>query len=135
MTNLPKFKTAIDQDTYIGIFEDKLQAYWALMTRVKNKFYGDDSLTKEYKWEELQPKTIEIIRDITSDLMYKTEVDFKEQFPEYKTSDDELFIPYRSFKENVTEALKEAMNETKEVKFAGNYEGPLYAPHPDIEKP
>ena len=25
--------------------------------------------------------------------------------------DDELFIPYRSFKENVTEALKEALKE------------------------
>ena len=109
MTSLPKFKTAIDQETYVNIFEDKLQAYWALMTRVKNKFYGDDSLTKEYKWEELDSKVLEIIRDITTDLMYKTEVDFKEALPEYKTADDELFIPYRSFKENVLEALNEAL--------------------------
>ena len=115
MSNLPQFKTVVDEDAYLSIFEDKLQAYWALMNRVKNKFFAGDSLTKEWKWEDLQPKTIEIFRDITSDLMYKTEVDFKEAFPQYKTADDELFIPYRSFKENVTEALTEAIAKNKEV--------------------
>ena len=30
--------------------------------------------------------------------------------PEYKTEDDEIFIPRRTFKEDVTEALKKAMN-------------------------
>jgi hypothetical protein len=111
MSYLPKFKTAIDQDEYIGIFESKLQMYWALMTRVKNKFFGDDSLTKEWKWEELQPKTIEVFRDITSDLLYKTEADFKEKYPEYKDSDDDIFIPRHSFKESVRDALQEAMKD------------------------
>jgi len=31
----------------------------------------------------------------------------------------------------VTEALKQLHT----PKFAGNYEGPLYAPHPDLKKP
>ena len=114
MSKFPAFKTPGDQEAYIGIFEHKLQGYWALMTRVKNKFFGDDSLTKEWKWEELQPKTIEIFRDITSDLMYQTEIDFKERYPDYRTADDELFIPYRSFKENVSEALTEALNKQRE---------------------
>jgi hypothetical protein len=52
----------------------------------------------------------EVLRDITQSLMYDTEYAFKDAHPEYKNSDDELFIPYRSFKENVTEALKEAMD-------------------------
>jgi hypothetical protein len=30
------------------------------------------------------------------------------------------------------EALKKLHQ--KEVKFAGNYQGPLYAPHPDLKK-
>jgi len=36
-----------------------------------------------------------------------------------------------------TEALKQLHNTVKEVKatkFAGNYEGPLYTPHPDLKK-
>jgi len=41
--------------------------------------------------------------------VYEVEREFKENHPEYKTSDDEMFIPYRSFKENVLEALNEAL--------------------------
>ena len=41
--------------------------------------------------------------------MYDTEYVFKDAHPEYKTGDDELFIPYKSFKENVTEALESAL--------------------------
>lgn len=111
MSKFPAFKTPGDQEAYIGIFEHKLQGYWALMTRVKNKFFGDDSLTKEWKWEELQPKTIEVFRDITSDVLYKTEIDFKEKYPEYKDSDDDIFIPRHSFKESVRDALQEAMKD------------------------
>ena len=41
--------------------------------------------------------------------MYDTEYTFKDAHPEYKNSDDELFIPYKSFKQNVLEALNEAL--------------------------
>ena len=34
---------------------------------------------------------------------------FKETHQDYKTDEDDIFIPYRTFKENVAEALKEAM--------------------------
>ena len=57
---------------------------------------------------------MEVINDIVTNLLYEVEREFKETRPEYKTSDDELFIPYRSFKENVTEALKEALESQKE---------------------
>jgi len=111
MSYLPKFKTAIDQDAYIGIFENKLQMYWALMTRVKNKFLGADPLLQDYEWAGMDAKTIEVFRDITSDLLYKTEIDFKEKYPEYKDSDDDIFIPSHSFKESVRDALQEAMKD------------------------
>jgi hypothetical protein len=111
MSYLPKFKTAIDQDAYIGIFENKLQLYWALMTRVKNKFLGADPLLQDYEWAGMDAKTIEVFRDITSDLLYKTEIDFKEKYPEYKDSDDDIFVPRHSFKESVRDALQEAMKD------------------------
>ena len=52
---------------------------------------------------------MEVINDIVQNLLYDVDRQFKETHQDYKTEDDELFIPYRSFKENVTEALKEAL--------------------------
>jgi len=73
-----------------------------------------DDMLPGYNWDQLQPHTMEVINDIVSNLVYEVERQFKENHPDYKTDDDELFIPYRSFKENVTEALKEAMDQQKE---------------------
>jgi hypothetical protein len=42
-------------------------------------------------------------------LLYDVDVEFKTNHPEYKTADDEVFIPYRTFKESVLEALNEAL--------------------------
>jgi len=67
-----------------------------------------------FEWHSLTPKSIEIINDIVTNLLYDVDRKFKETHQDYKTEDDELFIPYRSFKENVTEALKEALDSQKE---------------------
>jgi hypothetical protein len=80
-----------------------------MLNRVKNDLFP------EYKsWDQLQPHTMEVINDIVSNLVYEVERQFKETHQDYKTDDDEIFIPYRSFKENVTEALKEALESQKE---------------------
>lgn len=98
--NIPDFKSTSDQDAFIILFEEKLAVYASLFLKVKqflNLDYTDG-------------QTITAINDITSSIVYDTTTSFKVDHPQYKTEDDELFIPYRSFKENVTEALKEAMN-------------------------
>jgi len=53
---------------------------------------------------------MEVINDIVQSLLYDVDVEFKSKHPEYKTEDDDIFIPYRSFKENVTEALESALD-------------------------
>jgi hypothetical protein len=58
------------------------------------------------EWHFTHTKVIEVINDIVTNLLYDVDRKFKETHQDYKTEDDELFIPYRSFKENVTEALK-----------------------------
>jgi hypothetical protein len=68
-----------------------------------------DDMFPGYKWETITPKSIEVINDIVSNLVYEVERQFKETHQDYKTEDDEIFIPYRSFKENVFEALNEAL--------------------------
>jgi hypothetical protein len=62
-----------------------------------------------YDWHTLTPKTMEVINDIVQNMLYDVDRKFKETHQDYKTEDDDLFIPYRSFKENVLEALNEAL--------------------------
>jgi len=102
--SIPNFKTKEDWQEFLNIFDDQWQCKKAMLDRVK------DGMFPGFEWHSLTPKSIEVINDIVSNLVYEVERQFKENHQEYKTEDDELFIPYRSFKENVAEALKEAMN-------------------------
>jgi len=43
-------------------------------------------------------------------MLYDVDRQFKETHQDYKTDEDDIFIPYRTFKENVAEALKEALD-------------------------
>ena len=103
--SIPNFKSNQDWEAFTQIFDSQWHCKQALLNRVKNDLFP------EYKsWDQLQPKTLEVINDIVSNLVYEVERQFKENHPEYKTADDELFIPYKSFKENVTEALESALD-------------------------
>ena len=103
--SIPNFKSNEDWEAFTQIFDSQWHCKHALLNRVK------DDLFPGYHWEPRQPQTLEVINDIVSNLVYEVERQFKETHPDYKTDDDDLFIPYRSFKENVTEALKEALKE------------------------
>ena len=99
---IPNFKSQDDYQEYLNLFDDRWQVKLTLLNRVKDDMYPN------YKWESLPPSTLETINDITQSLLYDVEWTFKENHPEYKQEDDELFIPRRTFKEDVTEALLEA---------------------------
>ena len=107
--SIPNFKSQHDWEAFTQIFDSQWHCKRALLNRVKNDLFP------EYKsWDQLQPHTMEVINDIVSNLVYEVERQFKETHQDYKTDDDEMFIPYRSFKENVAEALKEALESQKE---------------------
>jgi hypothetical protein len=118
---MPHFKSNQDWEAFTQIFDSQWHCRRALLNRVK------DDMFPGYDWYSLTPKNIEIINDIVTSLLYDVDRKFKETHQDYKTEDDELFIPYRSFKENVTEALKEAMAQHDEwchpeSGIAGNFE-------------
>jgi len=104
--SIPDFQSTEHQEEFELLFEQRAQVYVNLMNKVKDLMYGPGG----GNYSNLPGTCQEVLRDITQSLMYDTEYAFKDAHPEYKNSDDELFIPYRSFKENVTEALKEAMD-------------------------
>ena len=102
--SIPNFKSNHDWEAFTQIFDSQWHCKRALLNRVKNDLFP------EYKsWEQLTPHTLEVINDIVSNLVYECERQFKETHQDYKTDDDEMFIPHHSFKESVTEALKEAL--------------------------
>jgi hypothetical protein len=104
--SIPNFKNQDDWQEFLNIFDDQWQCKKAMLDRVR-----DDMFPGCHGWSSLQPHTMEVINDIVSNLVYECERQFKENHQDYKTDDDEIFIPRQSFKENVTEALKEALKE------------------------
>ena len=101
--SIPNFKSQHDWEAFTQIFDKQWQCKKALLDRVK------DDLFPGYKWETLTPKSMEVISDIVSNLLYEVERQFKETHQEYKTADDDVFIPYHSFKESVASALESAL--------------------------
>ena len=102
MSYIPNFKSNQDWEDFTLLFDKRWHCKKALLDRVK------DDMFPGYDWQSLTPKSIETINDIVQSLLYDVDVEFKTNHPEYKTADDEVFIPYRTFKESVTEALLEA---------------------------
>ena len=101
--NIPTFKSKDHQEEFELIFAEKAVAYIKLLDSVKELMYG--SLTH---YANLPGTCQEVLNDITRSILYDAEYQFKQNHPEYKDGDDDLFIPRKSFKENVTEALLEA---------------------------
>jgi hypothetical protein len=103
MSYIPNFKSNHDWEDFTLLFDKRWHCKKALLERVK------DDLFPGFEWHSLTPKSIETINDIVQSLLYDVDVEFKTNHPEYKTADDEVFIPYRTFKESVLEALNEAL--------------------------
>ena len=104
--SIPDFQTEEHQAEFELLFEQKATTYINLMNKVKDMMYG----TGGGNYSNLPGTCQEVLRDITQSLVYDAEYAFKAAHPEYKNGEDELFIPYRSFKENVTEALESALD-------------------------
>jgi hypothetical protein len=103
--SIPNFKNKEDCDIFLKMFEDRLAVKVAMLNRVREELYP------KFEWVSLPPSSLETINDITQSLLYDVEYTFKAEYPEYKTDDDEMFIPRRSFKEDCAEALKEALRQ------------------------
>ena len=102
--SIPHFKSQPDWEAFTGLFDSRWHCKKALLDRVKDDMFPGTS------WHGLTSGHMEVINDIVQSLLYDVEYTFKESHPDYKTEDDEIFIPRRSFKEDVTEALLEANN-------------------------
>jgi len=102
--SIPHFKSNHDWEAFTQIFDSQWHCKKALLDRVKDDMFPGTS------WNGLSSGHMEVINDIVTNLLYDVDRKFKETHQDYKTDDDEMFIPYRSFKENVTEALEAAID-------------------------
>jgi len=102
--SIPHFKSNHDWEAFTQIFDSQWHCKRALLNRVKDDLFPGTS------WNGLTSGHMEVINDIVQNLLYDVDRKFKETHQDYKTDDDEMFIPYRSFKENVAEALENAID-------------------------
>ena len=100
---IPNFKSQHDWEAFTQIFDSQWHCKRALLNRVK------DDLFPNISWSGLSSKHLEVINDMVQSLLYDVDYAFKETHQDYKRDDDDVFIPYRSFKDSVAEAIKEAM--------------------------
>ena len=101
---IPNFKSQEHQEEYELLFAEKAVQYVKLMDVVKELMFGPKCV-----YNNLPGQCLEVVRDITQSLLYDTEYTFCQRYPEYdKDRLDDVFIPRRTFKEDVTEALLEA---------------------------
>ena len=105
---IPSFKTEEHKEEFKDLFTDKAMEYIKLMDIVKELMYG----TGTGNYSNLPGTCLEVVKDITQSLLYDTEFEFEEEHPEYRR--DNMFIPRHSFKEQVTEALHDAMKTTED---------------------
>ena len=101
--SIPQFKSQADWQDFLNIFDDQFQCKKAMLDLVREELFPG------YRWDTLPPRSVETINDIVSNLTYEVERQFKATHQDYRDEDDDIFIPYRSFKENVLEALNEAL--------------------------
>ena len=102
--SIPHFKSNHDWEAFTQIFDQQWHCKKALLDRVKDDMFPNTS------WHGLTAKSIEVIDDIVTNLLYEVERQFKETHQDYKTADDDIFIPYHSFKESVAAALESALD-------------------------
>ena len=102
--SIPHFKSQHDWEAFTQIFDSQWHCKKALLDRVKDDMFPNTS------WHGLTAKSIEVIDDIVTNLLYEVERQFKETHQDYKTADDDIFIPYHSFKESVAAALESALD-------------------------
>jgi len=100
---IPNFKTTDDYQSFLNMFDDRWQVKLELLNRVKSDMFPG------YNWDQIQGQTTEIINNIVQSLLYDVELDFEDKHPEYKR-DDDIFIPRKSFKEDVTEVINRALD-------------------------
>jgi len=102
--SIPHFKSNHDWEAFTQIFDNQWHCRRALLNRVKDDLFPGTS------WNGLTSGHMEVINDIVQNLLYDVDRQFKETHQDYMRDDDEIFIPYRTFKENVTEALESALD-------------------------
>lgn len=99
---IPNFKSQEDWEAFTSLFDARWHCKKALLDRVKDDMFPGTG------WNGLTSGHMEVINGIVQSLLYDVELDFEESHPDYKLNRDDIFIPRRTFKEDVTEALLEA---------------------------
>lgn len=102
MTEIPNFDSVEQEDVFSSIFSNKLNDYHIFMTSVKERFLPG------YSWDSIDGRTLEVIRGMTSTIVYESLEEFYKQFPEREHITNSIFV----HRNELVDAVKEAMKDT-----------------------
>jgi len=86
--SIPNFKSQHDREAFMQIFNEQWLSKKEMLNHVKNDLF------REYvSWDQLHPRTLEVINDIVSYLAYDCERQFEETHQNHNTEDEEIGIP------------------------------------------
>jgi predicted DNA-binding protein YlxM (UPF0122 family) len=100
MSYLPKFVIPEHEEEYYELYDIQLDTFAALLRKTAL------SLFPGYKLDQLTPKSLEVLNDITRSIIYDVNDRFEDKYPQYKEESD-IFVPRAHIKETMLEALKE----------------------------
>jgi hypothetical protein len=100
MSYLPQFVTPEHEEEYHDIFDIQLSTFSDLLHKVREELFPGIG------FENLTPKNLEVINDITRSLIYDVNDRFEDKYPQYKEESD-IFVSRTNIKETMLEALKE----------------------------
>ena len=100
MSYIPAFVTPEHQEEYYELYDIQLETFADLLHKTRQRLFPGTTFMG------LDSRTIEVLNDITRNLIYDVTDRFEDKHPNYKSESD-VFIPRSSIKEAVKEAFAE----------------------------
>jgi hypothetical protein len=102
---ISNFKSPDHETEYYKIYDQKVEQRYCMLQRVLQVFYD----TSDYvRLETIDGRTLQVLMDLTSALIYEANSDFKDVYPEYKDDIDGMFFTRDQVRETIITAIAEA---------------------------
>jgi hypothetical protein len=102
---ISNFKSPDHETEYYKIYDQKVEQRYCMLQQVLRVFYD----TSDYvRLETIDGRTLQVLMDLTSALIYEANSDFKDVYPEYKDDIDGMFFTRDQVRETIITAIAEA---------------------------
>jgi len=102
---ISNFKSPDHETEYYKIYDQKVDQRYYMLQKVLQVFYNKSDYVH---LETVDGKTLQVLVDLASSLIYEANLDFKDDHPEYKDDIDGMFFTRDQVKETIIDAIAES---------------------------